>query len=139
MFNAILAVSYITAADDDVIGTENLDNMVNSGKVIDAAGPVFGVVQTVFVVIGVAILLAAMFKVVKAFAKGDFGSAAKTGIGGIIAAILCLNLTLPITLINGLGSIASNIVESVGSVADTTDGGGTGDSTGGGDTTGGGQ
>lgn len=91
----------------------------------DMAGPLFDIVQNVFILIGVILLIIVVFRVAKLFAKGDMSGVAKTALGGLVAAILCFNLNLPVRLVSEAGNFAGNIFESIGKVADSGDGTGT--------------
>jgi len=86
---------------------------------VTAAGGLFEMVQIVFYLIGAVILLIVVFRVAKLFAKGDMSGVAKTAIGGVIAAILCFNLNLPISLVNSAGGFAQNIFDAISNVANT--------------------
>lgn len=101
---------------------------VDQTKVDEAtalAGPLFGVIQNVFILIGVVLLVIVVFRVAKLFAKGDMSGVAKTAIGGLVAALLCFNLNLPIAMVSSVTSLAENVFTSIGKVANSGDGGGT--------------
>lgn len=94
---------------------ENLPE-ANIDETLSATSGVFGFIQTFFVVVGVVILLIVVFRVAKQFAKGDMSGVAKTAIGGLVAAVLCFNLNLPITLISSLGNLAETVFTSIGNL-----------------------
>jgi len=93
-------------------------------EAVTLAGPLFKIIQNVFILIGVIILVIVVFRVAKLFAKGDMSGVAKTALGGLLAAILCFNLNLPIDLVKGAGNFANNIFDSIGDIADSGNGGG---------------
>lgn len=95
----------------------------------ELAGPLFGVIQNVFILIGVVLLIIVVFRVAKLFAKGDMSGVAKTAIGGLVAALLCFNLGLPIRMVSSIGDLAGNVFTSIGDIANSGDGGSGGNST----------
>lgn len=105
-----------------------LGGTVDPTAVTSSIDSVMGPVRALFMVIGIVIILLVVFKVAKAFAKGDFGSVVKVGIGGVVAAVLCFNLNLPISIINDMGNLAQKVFNSAGQIADTESGSGSGTS-----------
>lgn len=88
----------------------------SSSDVIEGGG-IFDIVQRFFTLIGVVIVIIVLWRVVKAFAKGDFAGVAKVGIGGIIAAALCFNIAIPIGIVDSLGGVVKAVFDTLGSVA----------------------
>lgn len=88
----------------------------NSSNVVKGGG-IFDIVQNFFTLIGVVIVTLVLWRVVKAFASGKIGDAAKVGIGGIIAAALCFNIAIPIGLVDSLGGVVKAVFDTLGSVA----------------------
>ena len=82
----------------------------DTNTVIDQSGGAFDVVSRIFAVIGTVIIIITLWRAIQGFAKGDIGKAARTIIGGLVAAILCFNLTLPIDIVKAGGSLAKNAV-----------------------------
>lgn len=81
-------------------------------------GTTFGLVQTVFRVIAIVILVIVVWRVAKSFAAGKNTDVVRTAALGVVGAILCWNLALPIGLINALGQAASNAFSDVGTVVE---------------------
>ena len=90
--------------------TVTIDGGASAGSTLDRLGVIGGFIQAIFGVIGVIILVGTVYKVVKHFAKGDMADALKAGLFGLIAAVLCLRLEIPL----GIVDASSGIVERIG-------------------------
>jgi hypothetical protein len=78
---------------------------------------IFSIVQNFFTVVGVIIVLFVLWKVVKSFAKGDFAGVAKVIAGGVFAAAMCFDITLPINLVSSLSGLVQRVFETLGGIA----------------------
>jgi len=111
-------MTMISFAEVITVPTPGASATTETGKTIEtaitAAGPVFGFIQTIFVFIGIVIILVTLFKVIKAFAGAKFPDAVKFGLGGLVAAALCFNLWIPIGIVNNLGGLVTNLFTTVG-------------------------
>lgn len=77
---------------------------------IDESGTAFRVAQSFFRVVGVMIVVWTLVSVVKAIIGAKAPDAIKKFLGGILAAVLCFNLRLPLDLISGVGAVFTQVV-----------------------------
>lgn len=82
-------------------------------KAIEDSGTAFKVAQSFFRVVGVLIVVWTLVSVIKAIIGVKTAEAIKKFLGGILAAVLCFNLRLPLDLIQGVGSVISAVVEEI--------------------------
>lgn len=77
---------------------------------IESSSTAFRVAQSFFRVVGVAIVIWTLISVIKAIIGVKTAEAIKKFLGGILAAVLCFNLRLPLDLITGIGSVFTAVV-----------------------------
>lgn len=82
-------------------------------KAINDSGTAFKVAQSFFRVVGVAIVVWTLISVIKAIIGVKTAEAIKKFLGGILAAVLCFNLRLPLDLITGVGSVFTAVVREI--------------------------
>jgi len=82
-------------------------------KAINESGTAFKVAQSFFRVVGVLIVVWTLISVVKAIIGVKTAEAIKKFLGGILAAVLCFNLRLPLDLITGVGSVFTAVVREI--------------------------
>jgi hypothetical protein len=73
--------------------------------VLDAGSESFGVVQNFFTLIGIAISIWTLWKVIKYAALAKPADAVKFFVGGLVAAIFCFDISLPLSLVEGMGGV----------------------------------
>lgn len=110
MASGFLDLATTLAANND--GGGSFPNQGDVNKALTDSGPAFRVVQAVFSVIGVGVVIWTIKGVVTALIGANPMNAVKKLIGGLVAAILCFRLSLPLTLVEGLGSLLSKVFES---------------------------
>jgi hypothetical protein len=92
----------------------NDGNFPKPGDVNEAitnSSAVFTVVQRVFAVIGVFIVIWTAKGVIQALIGARPTDAVKKLVGGIIAAVLCFRLSLPLSLVEGIGSLLQKVFD----------------------------
>lgn len=82
-------------------------------KAINESGTAFKVAQSFFRVVGVMIVVWTLISVIKAIIGVKTAEAIKKFLGGILAAVLCFNLRLPLDLITGVGSVFTAVVREI--------------------------
>lgn len=109
----MLSTLSLAAAKVAVLAAD--DPFVNKGKgILD--GELGGPIKAIFGAIGVLIVIYALFKSLKDFAAGKIGNAVKAIAGGVLAAALCFDLTLPLTVVEKVGSLISKAVTAFGNL-----------------------
>jgi hypothetical protein len=83
---------------------------------VEESGAAFKVASAVFRFIGIAVVIWTLVSVVKALIGMKTAEALKKMVGGILAAVLCFNLKLPIELIEGFGVLFNRVLEQVNDV-----------------------
>ena len=86
------------------------------GEVIRDGAKTFGVVQNVFTVIGVCIVFATLWKVIKAAMLAKPGEAFKFFMGGIVAAVCCFDIAIPLGLIQTFGGVFRTAFDSLSKI-----------------------
>lgn len=85
-----------------------------ASDIADNLGTTFSLLQTVFRIVAIAILIIVVWRIAKAFAAGKTADVVKTAAFGLIGAILCWDISLPISLIGSLGDVATNLFSEAG-------------------------
>ena len=87
-------------------------------EILEEGASSFGVVQTFFTVIGIVIVFFTLWRVIKNLAMAKGVEAAKAFAFGLVAAVFCFNIDLPLSLIETLGGVFKSAFESIGNLAD---------------------
>jgi len=106
LLNRVITGIYL-ASDDPVIPGQSVD------EVLDAGSESFGVVQNFFTLIGIVISIITLWKVIKFASLAKPADAVKFFFGGLIAAIFCFDISLPLGLVGGLGSVFRSIFDTL--------------------------
>ena len=113
-------INFATEIATNVVSATCEPGQVPTAECINAAvkdsGTAFKVASAVFRFVGIAVVIFTLVSVVKALIGLKTAEALKKLIGGILAAVLCFNLALPLTLIEGFGAMASKVLEQVNDV-----------------------
>lgn len=90
----------------------NNDNTFPGGdlnKAVRDSTAAFRVVQAVFSVIGIGVVVWTAKGVIQALIGAKPVEAAKKLVGGILAAVLCFRLSLPLSMVEGLGNLLDKV------------------------------
>jgi len=85
-------------------------------KAIEDSGTGFKIAQAVFRVVGIGVVIWTVKGVITALIGAKPVDAFKKLAGGVIAAVLCFNLRLPIDLIEGFSFIFKRVIEAINTV-----------------------
>lgn len=107
-------VSHVVAEDPCVAGQVPTKACIDAA--VNESGAAFKVASAVFRFIGIGVVIFTLVSVVKALMGMKTADALKRLIGGILAAVLCFNLKLPIQLIEGFGVLFNKVLEQVNNV-----------------------
>lgn len=86
------------------------------GEIVRDGAKTFGVVQNVFTVIGVCIVFVTLWKVIKAAMLAKAGEAFKFFMGGIVAAVCCFDIAIPLGLIQTMGGVFRGAFDSLSKI-----------------------
>lgn len=101
-------MNILTKAATRVLLANNNDPVIpgqSVEEVLDAGSESFGVVQNFFTLIGIAISIWTLWKVIKFAALAKPADAVKFFVGGLVAAIFCFDISLPLSLVSGMGTV----------------------------------
>lgn len=84
--------------------------------VLEKGEDTFGIVQTLFTFIGAMIVIFTVWRVVKSLIVAKFPEAAKNFAGGLVAAVLCFNIQLPIRLVGAMGNVFEKVFDTLSSL-----------------------
>lgn len=85
----------------------------DQAKIINNASGVFEVVQSGFFLIGLIITIMVVWRAVQGFLGGDLAKVARTIIFGGLAAILCFDLNLGVSLVQSGTGLVSKVVSTI--------------------------
>lgn len=77
---------------------------------------IFGPIRAVFRVIGIGILFAGLYKAIRELAKGQTLDAGKAFAFGLIAALLCWDISAPLSILDGSGTLVTSITNSISDI-----------------------
>jgi hypothetical protein len=84
--------------------------------------PIFSPIKAIFRVLGIGYLFIATFKAVKEVASGKTMDAVKQFAFGLIAAILCWDISAPLSVLDGSGSLVTKITSSISQILGSVNG-----------------
>lgn len=76
----------------------------------------FKIVERVFQVIGLGVVVWTAKGVISALVGAKYPEAAKKFIGGVAAAVLCFRLSLPLSMVDGIGNLLEKVFSSFNNV-----------------------
>jgi hypothetical protein len=106
-----LATEVLAVVPELPVTSDNFPPPGDLDKAITNSSVVFNVVQRVFAVVGIGIVVWTAKGVIQALIKPEPATAIKKFVGGTIAAVLCFRLSLPLTAVEGIGSLLQRVIE----------------------------